>query len=87
MNIVMLCPRSALSAPIQVTSSSLELETVLPQLEKNRVWEERAGAEELEGSSLVLEKDDSEDYRGDQEERSSDIMSHMIHVYSWYMMS
>ena len=39
---------------------------------------ERAGAGELEGSPLVLEKDYSENCCGDQEERSSDIMSHVI---------
>ena len=35
-------------------------------------------AGELQGSPLVLEKDDSEDCCGDQEERSSDMMSHVI---------
>ena len=35
-----------------------------------------AGAGELEGSSLVLKKNDSEDYCGDQEE--SDIISLVI---------
>ncbi len=48
---------------------------------------ERAGDEELEGSPPVLEKDDSEDCCGDQEERSSDMMSHVINCYSWYIMS
>ena len=32
----------------------------------------------MEGSSLVLEKNDSEDCCGDQEERSSDIVFHVI---------
>ena len=32
----------------------------------------------MEGSSLVLEKNDSEDSCGDQEERSSDIVFHVI---------
>ena len=33
---------------------------------------------QIEGSSLVLEKNDSEDCCGDQEERSSDIVFHVI---------
>ena len=32
----------------------------------------------MEGSSLVLEKNDSEDCCGDQEERSSDIIFHVL---------
>ena len=32
----------------------------------------------MEGSSLVLEKNDSEDCCSDQEERSSDIVFHVI---------
>ena len=32
----------------------------------------------MEGLSLVLEKNDSEDCCGDQEERSSDIIFHVI---------
>ena len=45
----------------------------------DRVREEGTEAVEMEGSSLVLEKNDSEDSCGDKKERSSDIVFHVTY--------
>ena len=48
-----------------------------------RVREKGTGAGEMEGTSLVLEKNDSDDCCGDPKERSSNIVFH-IPCYSWH---
>ena len=45
----------------------------------DRVREEGTEAVEMEGSSLVLEKNDSEDSSSDKKERSSDIVFHVTY--------
>ena len=45
---------------------------------------EGTGDGEMEGSSLVLEKNDSEDSCGDQEERSSDIVFVIFDILGIY---